>query len=249
VRAKSTSRQASPRALAIGGGIAALAIVVVVLVIVLTGGGSSVGPLPTQGSLVNALPGATDVRSLLKGIPQNGLVLGSPAAPVTMVEYIDLQCPFCQRFETQAAPSLINRFVRTGKVKIEARPLAFIGPDSIRGRNAMIAAGLQAKAFNFAQLLYDNQQTENTGWLDDRMLAAAAKSIPGLNPKLLFSVRNSSGVKAQATLIDSKAQADGINATPTIFVGKSGAKPKLVKLSSPTDGAAVANAIQAALSS
>ena len=31
----------------------------------------------------------------------------------------------------------------------------------------MIAAGAQNKAFNFAQILYDNQGTENTGWLND----------------------------------------------------------------------------------
>ena len=31
----------------------------------------------------------------LKGIPQNGFVLGDPNAPVTLVEYIDLQCPIC----------------------------------------------------------------------------------------------------------------------------------------------------------
>ncbi|TMC25596.1 MAG: hypothetical protein E6J32_13330 [Chloroflexi bacterium] len=52
-------------------------------------------------------------------VPQPvGAVLG---APLTLVEYVDLQCPYCQQFETQAMPTLIARFVRTGTVKIEAR--------------------------------------------------------------------------------------------------------------------------------
>ena len=56
----------------------------------------------------------------------------------------------------------------------------------MRGRNATIAAGLQNKAFDFAEILYDNQRTENTGWLTSAMVAQAAASIPGLNvPQLL----------------------------------------------------------------
>ena len=119
--------------------------------------------------------------SAVPRIPQNGSVLGSPTAPVTVVEYIDLQCPACQQFESQALPDLVSRYVRTGKVKIEARPIAFIGPDSIRGRAAALAAVAQNRMFNFAELLYFNQGPENTGWLDDDMVKAAASSIPGLD--------------------------------------------------------------------
>ena len=30
-----------------------------------------------------------------------------------MVEYVDLQCPFCQQFETQVMPDIIKNYVRT----------------------------------------------------------------------------------------------------------------------------------------
>ena len=73
-------------------------------------------------------------RRLFEGIPQHGNVLGYASAPVTMVEYVDLQCPYCRAFETEVMPTMIRRYVRTGKLKVEARPLAFIGPDSERGR-------------------------------------------------------------------------------------------------------------------
>ena len=62
-------------------------------------------------------------------------------------------------------------------MKVELRTLAFIGPDSARGRDALIAAGEQNKLFSFLQLLYTNQGTENTGWLDDDFVKAAAASI------------------------------------------------------------------------
>jgi protein-disulfide isomerase len=230
-------------------GVVALIVAAVVLAIALTGGKSaSAGPLPETGSLTGALPGATGVSSLLKGIPQRGLTLGSQTAPVTLVEYIDPQCPYCQEFETSVMPSVISRYVRTGKLKVEARVLAFIGPDSIRGRNAILAAGLQNKAFNYAQLLYDNQGTENTGWLDDSMVAEVAKSIPGLNPKRLVDATGSSPVKSQASSFDDQATQQGIKGTPTLFVGKSGGALETVVLSSANDGSPLVNAIQAALS-
>jgi protein-disulfide isomerase len=187
------------------------------------------------------------VQKLLLGIPQQANVLGSQSAPVTLVEYIDLQCPYCQQFETQAMPSLIGSYVRTGKVKIEARPIAFIGPDSQRGRLAAIAAGAQNKLFNFAQILYLNQGTENTGWLSAQMVASAAASIPGLDVSRLLAGSNSDAVKTQAGTYDQQAAKDSVQATPTILVGKSGGTLRPVALTSPTDSQSVASAISAAL--
>jgi protein-disulfide isomerase len=200
-----------------------------------------------HGSLVNALPGAADVQQLLKGIPQHGNVLGSQSALVTLVEYVDLQCPYCQQFETQAMPKLIGNYVRTGKVKIEVRPIAFIGPDSQSGRAAAIAAGEQNKLFNFAQILYLNQGTENTGWLGDQMITSAAASIPGLDVSRVLAGSSSNAVKAQAGTFDKEAAADNVRATPTILVGKSGGPLRPVALTSPSDEQSVASAINAAL--
>ncbi len=134
VRAPGQRRQASPEVLIAAAGVVALIVVAIVLGFLLTGGNSSSSSTPARGSVTNALPGAAEAQRLFAGIPQNGNVLGSHNAPVTVVQYIDLQCPFCQEFEAQAMPKLLARYVRNGKVKIEARPIAFIGPDSERGR-------------------------------------------------------------------------------------------------------------------
>lgn len=243
-------RQANPRVLAIAGGVAALVIVGIVLAVVLTrgGGGTSVSDVQSVGSLQNALPGASDVAAQYKGIPQNDMTLGSPKAPVTLVEYIDLQCPFCQQFETQVMPNIVKKYVRTGKLKVEARPLAFIGPDSSRGRNAMIAAADQNRAFDFAEILYYNQGTENTGWLSDSMVAQAAASIPGLQVHELLNAQSSGAVKSRAKDFDSQGISDKVSGTPTLYVGKSGTKGKLVGLASATDEQALVDAIEAELS-
>jgi 2-hydroxychromene-2-carboxylate isomerase len=134
-------------------------------------------------------------------------------------------------------------------VKVSLRVLDFIGPDSSRGRNAIIAAGAQNKAFDLAQLLYDNQGTENTGWLDDAMVAHAARSIPGLNPRRLFATRGSARVKQQASAFDDAAAADGVTGTPTLFVAAPGTSRQEVALASPTDERSLVAAIEAALRS
>jgi protein-disulfide isomerase len=222
-------RQANPRVLAVAGGIAVLAIVGIVLGVTLTGGGKKIpAGVPSVGSIQSGLPGSAEVEAMYKGIPQKGTFLGNPFAPVQMVIYIDLQCPICQNYETTAMPTLITKYVRPGKVRVELKPWAFIGPDSFRGQQATFAAAKQNKAFNFAQVLYDNQGTENTGWLTDAMVAQIGASVPGMQVPQLVADTSSSTVKKQASTVDASAQVNNVTGTPTVFVGKTGSKPALV---------------------
>jgi protein-disulfide isomerase len=244
-------RAASPRTLKIGAVILLVIAIVAVLAVVFTGGGKSSG-LPKNavavGSLATGLPGASDVEAQYKGVQQKGTTLGSDFAPVTMTEYIDLQCPICDQFETQVFPDIVQKYVRTGKVKVVMKPWAFIGPDSYRGQAATLAAAKQNKAFNFASVLYDNQGTENTGWLTDNMLYNIAASVPGLQIQPLFSQRTSALVKAQATKVATDALAQKVSGTPTIFLTKGASgKPVQVPLQSGADEATLVQYLNAAL--
>jgi protein-disulfide isomerase len=234
-------RRASPMVLlvALAGFLGIGAAVVLILVV----GGNGSGSSSTTGTL----PDANVIAQQFDGIPQAGNVLGKKTAPVTMVEYIDLQCPVCRAFETDVMPTIIDRYVRTGKLKVEARPIAIIGPDSERGRRAMIAAERQNKAFNFAQLLYFNQGAENSGWLDDSMVAAAARSIPGVNVKALQDAMNSSSVADESQTYDQEAQTDQVGGTPTVLAGKTGGKLATVTPGGSPDVAALKAAIDTAL--
>jgi protein-disulfide isomerase len=224
------ARQADPRILLGIGAVIVLAVVGIVLGFAFSGGGSSGVPkdAETVGSLANGLPGAAEAEALYKGIPQDGLELGSPLAPVRMVMYIDLQCPLCQQFETTVMTNVVPKYIRTGKVRLEVKPWAFIGPDSVRGQAAMFAAAKQNRAFQFAQVLYLNQGTENTGWLDDQMIYQIAVSVPGMDIPKLLADRKTSEVKSEASAVAASALADDVNGTPTVFIGKSGSKPALV---------------------
>ncbi|HSC49994.1 MAG TPA: thioredoxin domain-containing protein [Gaiellaceae bacterium] len=198
-----------------------VAIAAIVAIVIVVSGGNGSSSSSTSGT---ALPDAATIQKQFAGIPQQGNVLGKASAPATLVEYVDLQCPVCREFETTVMPTLMSRYVRTGKLKVIARPVAIIGPDSERGRRAMIAAFAQNRGFNFSQLLYFNQGPENGGWLDDSMVADAAASIPGVDVKQLQDAVNSKSVADQTTQFDQQAQADQLAGTPTILVGKTGGR-------------------------
>ncbi|MGH3049433.1 MAG: DsbA family protein [Gaiellaceae bacterium] len=222
-------RRASGRVIGIAGGIVVLAVIGIALAFAFAGGSSGGVPkgTPTYGSVgANSLPGAAEIKALYKGIPQHGLTLGQASAPVQMVMFIDLQCPVCQNFEVTALPTVVQQYIRTGKVRLDLKPWAFIGNDSYRGRLATIAASFQNKAYGFAGVLYDNQGEENSGWLTDSMIAQIATSVPGLNVYKLFSDRNSARAKSIASQVDTLATADKVTGTPTILVGKAGGKLK-----------------------
>jgi protein-disulfide isomerase len=220
-------RRASPKVLGIALALVIAIALAVILAVVFTGGSS--GSSAVTGS---TLPDADTIAGQFQGIPQQGNVLGKASAPVTMVEYIDLQCPVCRQFETDVMPTIIERYVRPGQVKVEVRPIAFIGPDSERGRRAMIAAEPQGKAFDFSQMLFYNQGPENGGWLNEQMIADAAVSV-GLDPQTILDTMNSQTVADRSGAYDQQAQADAVSGTPTIGVGKSGAKPTYLPAGDP----------------
>ena len=145
-------RQANPRVLAIAAGVVALAGIGIGLAIALSGGSKPSIPkdIPTFGSIANGLPGSAEVAALYKGIPQKGLVLGSEFAPTQMVDLHRPPVPAVQGVRDDRDAHAPERVRAPGKLRIEVKPWAFIGPDSTRGQKAMFAAAKQNKAFNFA---------------------------------------------------------------------------------------------------
>lgn len=223
-------RQASPRALAIAGGVVLLVIIAIVLGVVLgKGGGNASGTvtkndikgLGTTGNATSptALQGAPEANNLFKGIPQQGLVLGKPSAPTEMMMFIDVQCPICQNYETNYLPTVVQKYIRTGKVQLHLQPWAFLGPQSFTGRLGVIAASLQNKGFQYAKVLYDNQGQEESGWLTGPMLANIAASTTGLNLPKWQRDANSAGVKSIANDVDKLATQKKVSGTPTVLVG------------------------------
>jgi protein-disulfide isomerase len=233
------ARQASPRALAIAGGVALAIVIAIVLGVVLSGGSGGSGggivssadlqDLPATGSQswAGSLAGAPEANGLFKGIPQNGQVLGDPKAPIEMMMFIDVQCPVCQNYEVTNLPTVVKNYIRTGKAQMTLKPWAFIGGEgsqSFTGRLGVIAAAKQNKGYEYAKLLYDNQGAEESGWLTGQEMATIAASVNGLNLAQWKDDVNSSASQATAKAVDNLAAQKKVQGTPTILVGCTGGK-------------------------
>jgi protein-disulfide isomerase len=123
------------------------------------------------------------VRGELRGIPQQGLLLGNSSAPVTVFEYADLISPPCAAAAGTVVASLIKRFVRSGVVNLEFEPIVE-SPLSEELALGAFAAGDQSLGWDYAQLAYVRSTALSNGPLDSPGTLAGAL---GLNLRLWHS--------------------------------------------------------------
>ena len=100
-------------------------------------------------------------------------VLGNKDAKVTLVEFSDFQCPFCEQFYTDLLPQLKKEYIDTGKAKLAFRhyPLEQIHPNAQKAHEASECANEQDKFWDYHDLLFKNQQE----WAGLEDAAAQAK--------------------------------------------------------------------------
>jgi protein-disulfide isomerase len=221
----------------------AAAVVVIVAIVVSTTGGDD-EPSTNAGGPVE---GAADVRTLFTGVEQDGFAMGDPDAPVTVVEFADLQCPFCRDAALGSLPTIINDYVKKGQVRVEFRNFAFLGPDSDRAARAAAEAANQNRAWQFIDLWFHNQGEENTGYATDDFIRSIASNVDGLDADKVVEAANGD----ESTTIDfahQEAERLGVESTPTFMVGKTGQALQPTDVGDPSDPAGFKQAIEAALS-
>ncbi len=168
--------------------------------------------------------------SFLAGIPQRGLVLGSPRAPVTLVEFADLQCPYCGQFAREALPTIVRDYVRTGKVQIVYEGLEFLGPDSDTAQRAVLAASRQNRGWDMIHGLFQRQGAENSGWVTDDLLHDVAGGIAGLDAARMM--RDRAGIDPGIAAAQQAAARAHVDSTPAFFAGRTGGPLRRIEVSS-----------------
>jgi protein-disulfide isomerase len=141
--------------------------------------------------------------------------LGAADAPVIVIEFTDLQCPYCARFALEAWPKLRERYVVAGKVQFVSRDLPLsIHAHAIPAAVAARCAGDQGFFWEYREAVFRDQSrlagapyAELAGRLGldvERFEACRA------NPALTAAVREDAALAA----------ANGIAATPTCVIGR-----------------------------
>lgn len=150
---------------------------------------------------------------------ENAFAIGSPDAPVTIVEYTDFQCPFCARHFTQTFPQLKEKYIDTGIVRYVFKdfPLTSIHPQAVIAAEAARCAGEQNAYLEMHDTLFANQDEWN-GRNEAATLFIQYATDMGLEPtpftECLESHRYEDYVMADFT----EGAGFGIQGTPTFFV-------------------------------
>lgn len=202
--------------------VAAVAVVAVVAVIV--------------WQLVGVAPSTDSPFARYAEIPQNrladgGFVLGSPDAPITVIEFADFACPHCQEYSV-VIHQMVDEFVATGKAKLEYRMFISAADPTYGPYTAKLAecASEQVEGGFFAahNVLFEigrargrfNEQTART--IADRL---------GLDySRLLNCAQNASQYE-----FDQRMGINlGVQSTPTIMVRYGSGDPEFISVGSQT---------------
>jgi protein-disulfide isomerase len=201
-----------------GAGAAAVVVVLIVASVVLAGRGGDDG----------GTTGTTGDSALFAGIPQDGVMLGAEKAPVTMIQFEDIQCPICRAYQEQGFSDIVREYVRPGKVRLRFAGIPIIGADSEKGLYYALAAGKQNKLWEYVAALYANQGDENSGWVTDDLLHSLADDV-GLDWDQLKKDAASSEVQDEARTIAGEAARRQVPGTPTFFIQVGNGAPYLVQ--------------------
>ncbi len=143
--------------------------------------------------------------------------LGNDKAKVTVVEFADYQCPFCEEFYKTVWPELKAKYVDTGKIKFVYQDFAFLGADSTTAAEAAHCAEDQGKFWQYHDYLFNNQQEENTGWATAVHQKQFAATL-GLNTTQFDQCLDSGKYAAEVAKETAAGKSYGVSGTPSVFV-------------------------------
>jgi protein-disulfide isomerase len=173
-------------------------------------GGGGAGTTPVKE--------ARSIDAMLSGIPQHGLTLGRPAAPIEVFEYCDLESTICKDDAEAVLPEVIADKVATGAAKLTFRNFVIISPQSHPASAAAIAAGEQGRGWNFIEGFFRNQGRPNSGFATHKFLESIAEAAGVGNMSRWNSERRGGKAKAQAIASTKEAERLGLTGTPTFTI-------------------------------
>lgn len=167
-----------------------------------------------EGALLLA-DGSPNPTELAKEGPLGDKVLGNPSAPVTIIEYASLTCPFCHKFHVTTYPRIKKELIDTGKVRYVIREFPI-------GRSAAAAAVITRCAPKKDYFtLYDKFLTQQRKWTSQEVRPDAIYKIAsqtGMSRQTFDACMANQEVNEGLVWIKKRAREFGVSGTPTFFI-------------------------------
>jgi protein-disulfide isomerase len=171
-----------------------------------------------QQNVPRQVPAPVEPKIQLSSL--TGFSLGKSEAPLTMIEFTDLQCPFCGQYHATVFNQIRNDYVETGKLRYISRdfPLEAIHPLAVRGARAARCAAAEGKFWEMRHAILANH-----AHLGNDSFGTFAQDL-GLDLKT-FTTCTADGTRFRAEIQNDIADgtAAGVDGTPSFVIGRSSA--------------------------
>jgi protein-disulfide isomerase len=144
---------------------------------------------------------------------------GSAAAPVTVYEMSDFQCPYCRKHALEVFPVLEREFVSTGKVRwvYINFPLVSIHANAVAAAELAMCAARMGKFWPVHDLLFQHQETWAPLKEPGPFLLTLADSVKLPRPAMVKCLA-SEAVRAEIQADADGSQRSGAASTPTFYI-------------------------------
>lgn len=136
-------------------------------------------------------------------------VAGNPKGDVTIVEFFDTRCPYCRKLE----PVMADLLARDQGVRLVYKDLPILGPASVLGSKALLAAQKQGGYEKLRSAIMSAPPQTTMAMIED-----AAKQL-GLDWPRLERDMDEPSVQARIDANLQLARAIGVDGTPALIIG------------------------------
>ena len=156
-------------------------------------------------------------QTLARRVEGDPVTKGDVDAPVVLVAYSEFQCPFCGKFARDTVPTLEEKYVADGTLRIEWRDFPYLGEESTTAAYAARAAAAQGKFWEFHDALYADQPPPNTGQIDQAYLEDVAEEV-GLDLDRFRTDQTSDLTQKLVSRDFQEGQSIGVTGTPSFLI-------------------------------
>jgi protein-disulfide isomerase len=158
----------------------------------------------------------------LPPITSEGYVMGSPTAPLELIEFGDFECPGCAQYSELAEPEIREKYINTGKIRFRFIDLPLnIHRNTLNAHHAAACAAEQGKFWEMHDLLFSTQDSWNAIATSnpDKFIKTLVPRIPGLDAAKWDECHTSRRLQGKVQAHLKIATDRGVTGTPTFVLG------------------------------